>query len=119
MQIQKKIRSGIGLALHSAAQNLVHASENLRGIICVGELRRDGDLDHGGNQGGGNFVTGNIGNEDADAGIVERKNLIEVTDDGGDGTVPRQLASLRASIRGAARGTQRPLGATAKKQGRI
>jgi hypothetical protein len=43
LQIQEQRRGGTELALHSAAQNLVHASENLRGIIGVGQLRGNGD----------------------------------------------------------------------------
>jgi hypothetical protein len=46
-------------------------------------------IDYGSDQGGGDSVTGNVGNEDADAGRVNGKTLVEITGHGCHGKVQR------------------------------
>src|SRR5208282_2797946 len=89
LRVQINIRGSNILALGVAAESGVHGGEQLRGAGGVFALGDGGHLDHGGDQGGGDAVTGDIGDEETRLADSGGQVVVEVAGDGGHGNVAR------------------------------
>ena len=85
--VEMDVGRGDELALGVAVENGVHSVEELCGVGCVGTLRGGGEFDHGGDECGGDSVTGYIGDEQAGLLRSGDEEVVEVSGDGGHGNV--------------------------------
>ena len=75
--------------LELAAERAVQARENARGIVGVSRLARESDLQHGGDQGGGNAMSSDVGDQNADALFIDPKEIVEIAGNGVHGQIAR------------------------------
>jgi len=85
--IEPQVGGGNELSPQLAAQGAVEAREHGLWILGAPDHGLGGNLNHGRDQGGGNAVPGDIGDEDADMSFVDREKFVEVSGDGGHGAV--------------------------------
>src|SRR5262249_34804230 len=87
LQVNEKIGGGNKMLFEFATESAVEARENERGIVDVGGLAGEGDFQHGSDESRGDAVAGDIGDENAEALLVDRKKVVEVSRDGAHGNV--------------------------------
>jgi len=60
-QIDKEISGGDEVLFELAAEGAIQSGEDARGIVGVGSLAGEGDFEHGGDEGSGNAMAGDVG----------------------------------------------------------
>src|ERR1700722_19807301 len=75
------------LALRVAAKNRIHPVEKTGRVVRVSATTGCGELDHGGDERGGDDVAGDIRNQQAYFRIVCEDEVVEVAGDGSHGKI--------------------------------
>lgn len=69
------------------AERTIQTIENAGWIVRVSRLSREGDLQHRGDEGGGDAVSSNVGDQNADPPFIDAKEIIEIAGNGAHGHV--------------------------------
>ena len=73
--VEVDVGGGDELTLRVAVEDGVHSGEECGGVGGVGALGGGGEFDHGGDEGGGDAMAGDVGDEQAGLlGLVRRKS---------------------------------------------
>src|SRR6476620_6060843 len=81
-RVEINVSSGYELVLRISMKSGIHPREESCGISRLRTLRCGCQFDHRCNQGGGNAVAGNVGDEESGARVIGENEIVKVSCDG-------------------------------------
>ena len=87
LEVEIDVGGGDEVGSEFSGEGVVKSNEHLGGFRGVRSLSGESDLNHGGDERGGQAMAGHVGDEDADVLVIDSNEIVEIAGNGSHGGV--------------------------------